>query len=72
MVLEPGRHEEALSCSLEICNLDEITPYEAISYTWGQPEHTSSVFLDGHQVGITANLDKVLHCVRLLDQERRV
>jgi hypothetical protein len=70
MALKPGSNQDPLVCSLETSQLDEIPAYDAVSYTWGHPSHTSSVTLGTHQVGITANLDKVLRRVRLPDRER--
>jgi hypothetical protein len=35
LVLEPGRGNKSLSCTLEVYRLADKPSYEAISYVWG-------------------------------------
>jgi hypothetical protein len=72
MVLRPGKEADPLLCGLELCRLEELPAYDAISYTWGDSKHTSRVSISGQHVGITANLDKVLRRVRLTQKTRLV
>lgn len=39
--------------------------YTALSYTWGNPEKSCSVSINGKRLAITANLDQALRSLRL-------
>ncbi|KAF3810050.1 hypothetical protein GCG54_00002500 [Colletotrichum gloeosporioides] len=58
------------------CTLGEFTlgqcngKYEALSYTWGDPNDTTQIYLDEEPFSVTANLKSALHCLRLLDKYR--
>jgi hypothetical protein len=41
-----------------------IDPYTALSYVWGNPAPADKLFLDGLEVGITANLSAALRDIR--------
>jgi hypothetical protein len=73
--IEPGRFEDPIVCrfyyvDLETSQLD----YEALSYVWGKPhfrwEDSSKmrqviVQCNGHQLGITQNLEQAIRHIRL-------
>ncbi|KUJ06875.1 HET-domain-containing protein [Mollisia scopiformis] len=42
-----------------------IGGYTALSYTWVDPEMSSTIYVDGKQLGITANLEQALRSLRL-------
>ena len=45
-------------------------PYEALSYTWGSPERTFTIILNGKTLSITNNLYLALQYLRLTDEDR--
>jgi len=50
-----------ISCSLTHASLDqELPPYFALSYTWGNPENTALISVDGVLIPITQNLHDAL------------
>lgn len=46
--------------------------YTALSYTWGNPEKSSVVYIDGKRLPITVNLDQVLRSLRLKTKSPRL
>jgi hypothetical protein len=38
--------------------------YVALSYTWGDPRHTRSVVINGHQIKVRSNLEEALRALR--------
>ncbi|KAI0163271.1 heterokaryon incompatibility protein-domain-containing protein [Pestalotiopsis sp. NC0098] len=48
----------------------DILEYEALSYVWGSPELTSSIYVKDQSLRITKNLELVLRDLRLVDQDR--
>jgi ankyrin repeat protein len=48
----------------------EAISYEALSYTWGSPEITRSIEVDGRRLGVTRNLYLALQHLRYQDQDR--
>lgn len=45
-------------------------PYEALSYTWGSPETTRHIVLNGKRFSCTENLYSALRYLRLEEEER--
>ena len=70
MVLEPGKNDEPLVCSLHISRLRKIPYFEAISYVWGSDDRNHEILCDGEIVKITTNLHDVLRRVRLATASR--
>src|SRR4051812_31986925 len=74
--LEKGQFENPIHATLEVRPLLplSITPaspnYEAVSYVWGQNLDVRKIFLNGHIVLITANLEAALRHIRLEDKPR--
>lgn len=52
----------AVQCRLTIHNVkvDRIPPYYAISYTWGDPEPTTSIMVNGSRFEVRRNCENVL------------
>jgi hypothetical protein len=49
-------------CTLKQVSLDDDAPkYEALSYTWGIPEPTTQMIVDGRPFWITRHLAAALH-----------
>jgi len=66
LILHPGPHEGAISCSLSVVSLDdEPAPnYEALSYVWGDETVTETVTVDAMEVHATVNLIVALRRIR--------
>ncbi|TLS21629.1 uncharacterized protein PpBr36_09642 [Pyricularia pennisetigena] len=47
-------------CELVQATLDADTRFKALSYTWGNPQDTKPILLDGEQVQVTSNLEAYL------------
>ena len=72
MLLGAGVGGEPLSCSLTIIDVESCSPFEALSYVWGQAKAVHPVLCDGGAVSITQNLDDALRSLRLPTQARRL
>lgn len=61
-----------IECELIHAFLDggDIAPYDALSYTWGNPEITKSIKLNDKRFNITENLFHALQHLRLQDVDR--
>ena len=64
----PGRFADPISCHLLPVSLYDDPFYEALSYTWGDPNVTKPVILNGITVNVTGNLET---CLRHLRKEDR-
>jgi len=61
--LEPGSPEDTVRCKLTTTTLDDAPSYEALSYTWEDPEMTQTkavIAVGGHTMEVTANLESAL------------
>ena len=70
MVLEAGKNDEPLVCTLHVSPLCEMPYFEAISYVWGSDDRNHEILCNNHIVKITTNLLEVLQSVRLLTAAR--
>jgi Heterokaryon incompatibility protein (HET) len=52
-----------LTCDLDHVSLDEAPPFEAISYTWGNPELSHEILIGGSPYSVTANSYSALRSV---------
>jgi hypothetical protein len=70
ILLQPSSsHRAALQCTLlhttlSQCDRDIIDHYTALSYVWGDPNKTGSIYVDGHNFTITATLEAALRDLR--------
>lgn len=64
--LLPSRNLKGpIRCELRHCRLDDHVKYEALSYTWGDPEPGHTVFVNGpHTLDITPNCLEALISLR--------
>lgn len=69
-VLDPGTDHAPLVSSLQLVRIDQMPPYEAISYVWGDPTKTVVLVCDGAKLGITCNLSSALRRLRRADGTR--
>ncbi|PTB60002.1 hypothetical protein M431DRAFT_514531 [Trichoderma harzianum CBS 226.95] len=77
LVLQPGSECDPLIGSLEVGSLDladieQLLPYEAISYVWGNCDRHFELICDGDILTLTQSIHDALHRVRLPDQPRRL
>jgi hypothetical protein len=70
--LLPGVWADAIHCHSRAVSLDDNPDYEALSYVWGDPLVTSTVFFNGSPFQATANLFKALHRLRSKDNPRSI
>jgi hypothetical protein len=60
LTLHAGNPLDPIVCSLEVAVLADRPLYEALSYTWGDPDITETIYVDGTQVAVTVNLENAL------------
>lgn len=58
-----------IRCEISNVSLDTRPSYRALSYTWGNPNDTIPITLNGHRFAVTRNLKKALQRLRSLDTE---
>jgi hypothetical protein len=61
---------DTVSCDLFHACLDEKPDFEALSYTWGDPNDTIEISLHGSTHTITRNLDSAFRHLRYPDRSR--
>lgn len=66
----PGRLEDLVSCSLQICDLADEPQYETISYVWGNENDRSDISLDSHDTSVPASAARAIRRVRFQDRIR--
>lgn len=65
VILLPAKEEDAeIKCIIRHTNLDEPLGYLALSYTWGHPDITKPIMLNGHEFQVTTNLESALRRLR--------
>ncbi|EHK19463.1 uncharacterized protein TRIVIDRAFT_2382, partial [Trichoderma virens Gv29-8] len=72
LCLHPG-NSGVISCRLILAELhqrDTMVSYEALSYTWGSPNPTAIIYVDGCCLRVTYNLYQALLDLRYQEQER--
>ncbi|KAJ4175879.1 hypothetical protein NW767_015640 [Fusarium falciforme] len=62
--INPAPSDDRLSGTLTHKLLDDRPVYDALSYTWGAPDMSRTIIIDGHELSITANLDSALRRMR--------
>ncbi|KAF2138645.1 uncharacterized protein K452DRAFT_233679, partial [Aplosporella prunicola CBS 121167] len=62
--LLPGKGEDPIRCELSIEDVDNAPPYEAISYTWGEPADKISVLCHGKHTIVAIHLRDALRRLR--------
>ena len=70
--IEAGSGDQPILCWLSREVLAELPSYEALSYTWGEPEKNRVIICDGSPLGVSQNLYETLKYLRKSDQERSV
>jgi Heterokaryon incompatibility protein (HET) len=74
LLIQPGRHNETIRCTLIHVCLDECSEYEALSYTWGHHSeiHDDVILLQGRDFSVTRNVFAALKYLRLGSTTRTV
>lgn len=77
LVLQPGSGSDPLVGSLQIgslapADIEQLPPYEAISYVWGSGSRQYELTCDGAVLPLTQSIYDALNRVRLPDQPRRL
>ncbi|RYP26317.1 hypothetical protein DL768_011752 [Monosporascus sp. mg162] len=71
LYLEPGKSDNEPFCGrLEVVNVEDAPPYEALSYTWGIGDPTNYIWFQGNPLPIKPNLESALRSLRLPNQVR--
>ena len=60
----------AINSQILHVDLDDLPPYEAISYTWGEPSPSHEILVDGCRFPITTSLHELLHARSSFWRER--
>lgn len=58
--------------SLDLANIEQLPPYEAVSYVWGTGDRKFELICDGDTIYLTQSIYDALRRVRLPDQPRRL
>ncbi|KAL6900526.1 HET domain-containing protein [Trichoderma evansii] len=73
LTLHGGSDDDEIFCSLfqaELRERDETIPYDALSYTWGSPDLTERIIVDGCYLNVTSHLFVALRHLRYQDKDR--
>lgn len=53
--IQPGQPDELIRCEFKHVSLGQNVEYCALSYVWGDPNHTKNIELDGKLVSVHSN-----------------
>lgn len=67
--IQPGQPDELIRCEFKHVSLGQNVEYCALSYVWGDPNHTKNIELDGKLFPVTTNLHNALHRFRCIQME---
>ncbi|KAF2488669.1 HET-domain-containing protein, partial [Lophium mytilinum] len=68
--LSPGFWDDDISCTTHVVSLDHAPVFSALSYTWGNPNPTEVIFLDGEEFHAMENLTQALRHLRQQEEVR--
>ncbi|TVY26821.1 Heterokaryon incompatibility protein 6,OR allele [Lachnellula hyalina] len=69
-ILPATTHDAVVKCTLEKTSLLGPPKYVALSYCWGDPNFTTTIFVNDIEVNVTVNLADALKHLRLLEVTR--
>lgn len=52
-----------ISCEMDVTELHDQLPFNALSYVWGDPKVTEIILVNGHEYAVTTSLASALRCV---------
>jgi hypothetical protein len=64
LTLHAGGVSDPIRCSLRTASFREKPSYDALSYTWGDPNDTKPIEVDGVEIQVTSNLERALRHLR--------
>ncbi|PVH71318.1 HET-domain-containing protein, partial [Cadophora sp. DSE1049] len=64
----PGMWEDRIQCEISVASLKANPEYEALSYSWGNPELKEPIWVGDKQIGVTSNCLKALRRFRSREQ----
>ncbi|KAK6860161.1 heterokaryon incompatibility protein-domain-containing protein [Apiospora arundinis] len=64
LILHNGAYKDELTGDLEVAELDNCPPWEALSYAWGTTSAYSSIKIGNRFIKISSNLDSALRRLR--------
>ena len=67
LIVQPGKGDEPIQCSLQEMDIDDPPKYTALSYTWGAMDGSRKIDVDGHDFPVTDNLWHALWHIRPQD-----
>ncbi|KAI1738198.1 heterokaryon incompatibility protein-domain-containing protein [Xylaria scruposa] len=70
LTLKAGTCEDPVECELSIENVNNLPPFEALSYAWGDPEDRTPITVTGETFRVTVNLATALRHLRYPDRPR--
>lgn len=71
VILKPSRPFNTKPiCSIVHLSLDSETPFEALSYTWGDASSRRVIFINRRKLKVTGNLETALRHLRYTHDER--
>lgn len=68
--LDPGIGDDIISCSFIIANLEDVIPFDALSYCWGKERAERAILCEDQKFRITKNLYGALTQLRLVSEAR--
>lgn len=72
LILEPGSEEDSIVVRLAQCSPHSASPYDALSYVWGDQKRKTTIKLDDQPFEVTINLHWALQRTRDPHQTRVV
>ncbi|KAI2617741.1 heterokaryon incompatibility protein-domain-containing protein [Hypoxylon sp. NC1633] len=72
LTIKPGADDDPVECDLSEEHIDNLPPFEALSYTWGDPDQRTPVYVAGEPFRVTANLATALRYLRYPDRPRSI
>ena len=70
MMLLPGPRGTPIHCRLIHAAFDANPEYQALSYTWGDPNNgTDTIYVNGRTIQVVRNLYNALQCLRYEEEE---
>ena len=72
LTLEPGDEDAHLSGELQVVHVQQVGQYEAVSYTWGEPDRCFQFSSSSGIIELTASLDGALRRIIHRDQPRQL
>lgn len=70
LTLLPGSHDDDIQCRLRVISINAFSDYEALSYTWGDPNDQREIRVNNTPLMVTRNLEEALPQLRHPTEKR--